>query len=122
MKSEEEITCIICPIGCKIQIKKDGEKIDIKKGWKCKRGIEYARNEAVNPRRVLTTSILVENGKWPLVSVKTNKPIPKDRLLIVLDIIKNTRVKAPIRLGDKLIEDIGKTGVDVVATKTILVK
>ena len=32
------ITCIICPIGCKIMVKKDRDKVEIVGGNKCKRG------------------------------------------------------------------------------------
>ena len=55
----EKITCIVCPIGCKILVKTDGKKVDVCKGNKCKKGIDYAVNEALDPRRMLTTSVFV---------------------------------------------------------------
>ena len=116
---EKEITCIVCPIGCRILVKTDGKKVNLIDGNKCKRGLEYARSEALDPRRVLTSSILVKNGKWPLVSVKTTKPIPKDKIFTVLRKIKQTEVSAPVKIGDKIIKNIANTNIDVVATKTI---
>ena len=67
---EKEITCIICPIGCKILVRTNGSIFELVGGNGCKLGVEYARSEALNPRRMLTTSVLVHDGKWPLVVLK----------------------------------------------------
>ncbi len=117
--SEKEITCIVCPIGCKILIRKDRDKCEILDKGKCQKGIEYAKSEALNPKRMLTTSILVENGKWPLISVKSSKPIPKKLVFSVLKEIKKMKVKAPIKVGDILINNILDTKVDIISTKNV---
>lgn len=117
MNDEANITCILCPIGCEIRINK--KELFIIDGAKCKKGIEYSKNEVLNPKRILTTSILVRNGNIPLVSVKTNKPIPKDKIFKILKIIKNTSVNAPIEIGEIIIKNILDTGSDIIATKTI---
>jgi len=75
---EKEITCIICPIGCKILVNAEKTRFKILKGNKCKKGVEYARNEVFDPRRVVTSSVLVKEGEWLLVSVKSTRPIPKE--------------------------------------------
>lgn len=116
---EKEITCIVCPIGCKILIRTDGTSFELIDGNKCKQGIDYAKSEALDPRRVLTSSILVENGDWPLVSVKTSKPVPKNKIIDVLSEIKKIKVKAPVKPGQFLIKNVANTGIDIVATKTI---
>lgn len=117
MKNDEHITCILCPIGCDIRINKNLKKII--EGAKCDKGIEYATNEMLNPMRILTTSVIVKNGTIPLVSVKTNKPIPKNKIFEIIKIIKNTKVKAPILIGDIIIKNILETGSDIIATKTV---
>jgi CxxC motif-containing protein len=117
--NKKRFTCIICPIGCKILVETDGKKLKILEGNKCKKGIEYAKSEALDPRRNLTLSVLVENGKWPLVSVKTTKPIPKDKIFDVLKEIKQVKINAPVKLGQKLMKNVANTGIDVVATKTV---
>lgn len=122
MTKEKEVTCIVCPIGCKILVKTNGKKADILKGNKCKRGIDYAINEALDPRRMLTTLVLVESGEWPLVSVKSTQPVPKEKVFSVLKEIKKTRVKAPAKSGQIIIKNAGNTGIDIVATKTICEK
>ena len=117
--NEKDITCIVCPIGCKIIVRFDERHCEIVHGNKCKQGIEYARLEALDPRRILTTSVLVMSGEWPLVSVKTTKPVPKDKIYIVLKEIKKVKVKAPVRIGDIIIENVGDLDIDVVATKMV---
>ena len=119
MTSEKEITCIICPIGCKILVRTDGKHFELLDGNKCKKGIDYAKNEALDPRRMLTSSVLVKNGEWPLVSVKSSKPVPKDKVFSVLKEIKKTTVNAPVKSGQKIIKNVSCTKIDIVATKSI---
>ena len=119
MTDDKKITCIVCPIGCKIQVKTDGKYFEICDGQKCKRGIEYARSEALDPRRMLTSSILVKNGKWPLVSVKSSKPVPKNKIFDVLKEIKKSSVKAPVNLGQIVIKNVSGTKIDIITTKSI---
>ena len=116
---EKKITCIVCPIGCKIMVKTDGSSCEIIEGEKCKRGVEYAQHEALDPRRMLTTSVRVEDGVWPLVSVKSSLPVPMDKLCSVLKEIKKTRIKTPVRSGQIIIKNVAKTNIDVVATKAV---
>jgi CxxC motif-containing protein len=49
MTEEKEITCIVCPIGCKILVKTDRKRIENLDGNKCKQGIDYAKHEALDP-------------------------------------------------------------------------
>ena len=119
MKIEKTITCIICPIGCKILVRIDGAKFELVKGYKCSKGGEYVKNEALDPRRSLTTSVLAVNGEWPLVSVKSMEPIPKKKIFRVLKEIKKIKVKAPVKAGDILIKNVATTGIDIIATKTV---
>lgn len=116
---EKEVTCIICPIGCKILVKKDDLTCEIIDGHKCKKGIEYAKNEALDPHRMLTSSIIVINGKWPLVSVKSSKPVPKNKIIEVINQIKKANVKAPVNLGQTIIKNVLNLGIDIIATKSI---
>ena len=80
MTKEQEITCIVCPIGCKITVQSDGTSATVLTGHRCKEGISYATTEALDPRRMLTSSILVHDGEWPLVSVKTSQSVPKKEI------------------------------------------
>jgi CxxC motif-containing protein len=117
--NEKNITCIICPIGCKIKVRINERYCEIVDGNKCRKGVEYAQLEALDPRRVLTSSILVRSGDWPLVSVKTTKPIPKEKISLVLEEIKNMIINAPVSIGDILIENVCNLNIDVIATKNV---
>lgn len=117
--NDQEITCIICPIGCKIIVKSKGKKVDIIKGFNCKKGIEYATHEALKPTRMLATSVLVNGGKWPLVSVKTSRPVPKEKIWDVLTQIKKKNISAPVKSGKVVIKNVADTDIDIIATKSV---
>ncbi|UCF12533.1 MAG: DUF1667 domain-containing protein [Thermoplasmatales archaeon] len=119
MTKDKEITCIVCPIGCKILVDLDGKQIKNLEGNKCKQGIDYAINEALDPRRMLTSSILVIGGNWPLVSIKSSQPVPRDKVFQVLKEIKKIKVKAPIKLGQIILTNIANTNINIIATKSI---
>jgi CxxC motif-containing protein len=119
MTKQQEITCIVCPIGCKIIVQSDKTSANILTGHRCKEGIQYATTEALDPRRMLTSSILVHNGEWPLVSVKTSIPVPKKDIFRVLQEIRIISVDAPIKRGDILISNVANLNIDIIATKTI---
>jgi len=119
MTDEKKITCIVCPIGCKILVKTDGKHFEICNGHKCIKGIEYARNEALDPRRILTSSVLVINGEWPLASVKSTMPVPKNKIFQILKQIKVAKVYAPVTLGQNIIKNVANTGINIIATKSI---
>lgn len=120
MSSEEkELICIICPVGCSIKVSKTIDNISIK-GALCNRGIEYARQEILDPRRIVMTVIRVKNGNLPVVSVKTSIPIPKNCIDKVLKLTALIEVEAPIEIGQAIAKDI--CGANLVATRRIEVK
>ncbi len=117
--SEREIVCVSCPVGCQIKVRiKDGQ-LERLEGNRCPRGEEYARQEALEPRRVLPTSVKVVGGRAPLVSVRTDRPVPKERLEELMQEIKGMSVEAPVRIGQIIAPDLLGTGVDLVATRSV---
>ncbi|MFW5985520.1 MAG: DUF1667 domain-containing protein [Halanaerobiaceae bacterium] len=114
-----DIICISCPIGCRIKVTGDGEQIEEISGFQCPRGREYAREEYKNPTRVLPTTVRVDGGELPLVSVKTAAPIPKEKIIPAMDVIARIVVKAPVSLGQVIIPNLVDTGVDLVATRKV---
>ena len=114
------IVCIVCPVSCPVEVewsKEDGV-ISIKNHL-CRLARTHVEGEIFDPRRMLTTSIPVDGGDWPLVSVKTVPPVPKDKLLDAMDEITGVRVKAPVNVGDVLIENLLNCGSNVVATRNV---
>ncbi len=114
-----ELTCIRCPIGCMLTVTSyPGGEVHVE-GNTCARGEEYGRKELTNPTRIVTTIVKVRNGKRPVVSVKTKGDIPKGKIEDCMKLLKGIEVEAPVRLGDVVLADVGGTGVDVTATKSV---
>ena len=113
---KKSLICVSCPLGCPIEVEiENGEVVSVA-GNTCKRGDAYARAEITNPVRSLTTSVKVENGLHPVVPVKSSGPVPKDKMFDCMKEINSVTVKAPVKIGDVVIENILGLGVDIVAT------
>lgn len=111
-----ELTCIICPMGCSLTVKEENGELKVY-GNTCKRGEKYAKDEVISPSRTLTTSVRADNGA--IVSVKSEKPIPKKLLLDAVKEIAKIEVKCPVSVGDVVLENILDTGVNIIATKAV---
>ena len=109
------LTCIVCPMGCKIEAEITDGKIEYIKGNTCPRGAEYAENECINPIRTLTTTVKCSDGG--VVSVKTDVPVPKNKIAECMEVINNAEAVLPISVGDVIIKNILGTHADVVATQ-----
>ena len=118
MQKTELITCINCPMGCRMEVTlEDGAVISVK-GNTCKRGETYAHQECTQPLRMITAVAPVKNSFAP-VSLKTRTPIPKSKITECMRAIDALELEAPIHAGDVLIADVVGTGVDVIATKSV---
>ena len=49
--------------------------------------------------------------------VRTNREIPKEKIMECMKILKGMIVTAPVKTGDILIKDIAGTGSDIIASK-----
>ena len=116
---KKEIICIICPLGCSLTVEYAQKVIQSIEGNQCKLGLEYAEKEIFNPERTLTTTVRVKHGHLPLVSVRSDKPIPKELLFDAMNLLAKIEVEAPIRIKDKIVENLFDTGIDIIATKNI---
>ena len=117
---KRELICIGCPMGCPLTVELENGEIKTITGYTCKKGETYARKEATNPTRIVTSTVRVEGGRADMVSVKTREDIPKDKIFQCVKALKGVTVKAPIRIGDVVVADVAGTGVDIVATKEVL--
>ncbi|AFK86218.1 DUF1667 domain-containing protein [Thermoanaerobacterium saccharolyticum] len=119
---KRELTCIVCPNGCRLVVEMEGKEIVNITGYECKRGLKYAEDEIIAPKRTLTTIVKAEMGHLPVVSVRTKEPIPKELIgKAVLELSKIT-LKPPINVGDIVVKNILDTGVDVIATRNLYSK
>jgi len=114
------IRCIVCPTGCEIKVKKGAiEKVTFE-GYTCERGLEYAQQEFYEPKRILTTTMRIENGLLPLIPVRTDKAILKEKLKEVLIEIAEMKLKAPVKMGDILIENVLGLGANIIASRDLI--
>ena len=115
-----DIICVACPMGCELHVDLNaaGEIAEIT-GNTCKRGIDYAQAEITNPTRSFHSTVRVEGGRVPLVSVKSAGPVPKRQLLDCARATRGVNIKAPIAIGDVVVPDVCGTGVDLVATTRV---
>ena len=113
---KKNLICVACPLGCPIEVEfENGEVVSVT-GNTCKRGDAYARTEITNPMRSLTTSVKIEGGVHPVVPVKSASPVPKGKMFDCMEEINKAVIKAPVKIGDVVIENICDLGVDIVAT------
>ena len=114
---KKELTCINCPLGCQVTVTMDDDKnIEKIEGNSCKRGEIYAKHEVKNPVRVVTSTVKLKDSDDYSVSVKTADAIPKEKMKEAMDEINKAVIKAPVHVGDVLIENIAGTDIDIVAT------
>jgi len=116
MAEEKQITCIVCPLGCTVNVTAPGGVIQGVSGHECKRGEKYARDEFTWPLRVVFTTVAVENAILPVVPVRSNRPLPRELVMEAMQEIRKQTLKAPLEAGHVVIRNILATGADIVTT------
>lgn len=114
----KEMICICCPLGCRMTVEKTDSGYLIT-GNTCPRGKNYAIDEMTAPKRTVTGSAAVRGGELAVVSLKTNRPVPKEKIFDVLAAIDRLVLDAPVLCGDVVIEKVSGCDSDIVATKTV---
>lgn len=108
---EREMVCIMCPMGCNLTVKQNGDQIDVT-GNGCSRGVMFAKEELVCPKRIVTTSVKTENG---VKSCRTTVSIPKSLVFDCVKEIEKLKLKK-VKFGDVIIKNVLNTGADVIIT------
>ncbi len=144
-KNITHLTCIICPMGCQLEVKTpEGYNAETARstsarstsafstsafstplesftvtGNACPRGEAYAKKEMTTPERTLTCTVAVTGGNRPLVSAKTAGEVPKAQLLGCMQVVRRITVNAPIQAGQVLAYDILHTGINLIACENV---
>lgn len=113
---KRNLTCIICPRGCSLEVDIDGDNVMVEGNF-CPKGEKYGVDECTHPTRTVTSVVRVSNRRDTMVSVKTEKPIPKENIFDLMDIIRKKEVEAPVEIGDVICDNI--FGTKIIATKQI---
>ena len=119
MSETSNYLCINCPLGCRLEVDADGDQVVEVRGNACKRGVEFARQEHSDPRRMVTTTVAISGAPLARLPVATAAAIPKATVRAVCRALHAHELRAPVRIGDVVLADALGTGVDVVATRTL---
>lgn len=118
--NEETIICGFCPKSC--QMKATGSVSELLvKGAECAKGSTYARQELINPARIVTSSVRIANGVQPLLPIKTSRPVAKSSISSVIKVCKKITVLAPVKLGQTVcVFSNGDEEIVLQATQTVI--
>ncbi len=128
MAEAKEFTCIECPRGCRLVIELDivakgSAKVDGIKylqatvtGNACPKGEAYGKQEAINPMRSLTTTVVVEGSARRRLPVRTDGDLPLSRLLEAMAAIDPVVVHPSVVRGDVVVRDLLGLGINLIAT------
>jgi CxxC motif-containing protein len=120
MPDTEKFVCIGCPVGCPLELAHEGNEIVEVAGNDCRRGEKYAKQEFTDPRRSLSTTVAISGAVWGRLPVKTTGQVPKDRVMEAARAIHQIRCRAPVEVGQVLLEGLlGEAGLDVIATRSM---
>ncbi len=111
----KELTCIGCPMGCRITATFDGVSVTKVEGNSCNIGKKYAEEELTCPKRMVTALVKVAGTDTPLC-VKTAQPIEKSKIFDCLAALRPVVMQRPVHIGDIVLADVCGSGVNVVAT------
>ncbi len=123
-----EMVCIVCPIGCRLKVDlfppKKPEQDDTPQvkvtGNKCPRGEAYAREEVLAPKRTVTATCRIEGAVHTRrIPVKTTAALPVEHIDDLLRHLYGLRLKAPVSIGETIVDDVAGTGIKVVAGRSV---
>ena len=110
----QNIICTVCPRGCRLQV--EGETVT---GNACPRGVAYGIAEATTPVRMLTATVGLQHKLLSRLPVRTDKPIPKSKLLEGMKALEGIVVCPPVTVGQVICADFLGTGANLISTREI---
>lgn len=113
-----EYICIVCPNGCHLTVQSTGKGITVT-GNECPRGDVYGREEFTDPKRMVTAVVRTTSADFPVVPVKSSRPVPKNAVTGILKTLYSLEVTLPVKRGDICPCDTGIPETDMVYTRTV---
>ncbi len=111
------MNCIMCPMGCELTVTIEDGAVTNVTGNTCPRGAKYANDEVTAPKRMLTSTVHVEGGMLPLLPVVSANVLPKERIMDCARFLRTVTIKAPVKTGDVVVENILGLGVNIIASR-----
>lgn len=120
MNGEKELLCIVCPTGCRLRAVRQPDGSYSVSGNGCKRGIQFAVDEMTHPMRSLTTTVRTSFKGVPMLPVRTDGEIPKEKVADAMRELSGIVVNERLACGDVVLGDVAGCGCRVIATSNIL--
>ena len=112
----ENIICTLCPKGCHLSVDLKNETVS---GNNCIRGKFYGISELTAPMRTLTSTVRIEGAICRRCPVKSSKDVPRELVPEIMKLRNNVELKAPVKLGDVILENVLGTSASIVATRSM---
>lgn len=109
-----ELTCIVCPVGCRARVYVEGGKAVKWENLECRAGEDYVKKEVELPLRDFFTVLRVKGGG--VLPVRSTGPIPREKLKEAVRELAKIEVEGPVRAGEVIWRNLLGLGVEVVAT------
>ncbi len=116
---KRHLVCVVCPIGCEIDVVHDGQKIISMEGNKCEKSEEFVRQELIEPMRILTTTVRIQGARWSVIPVRSDKAVPKRLFPRIMKQLRCIKLQAPVSMLDVVVKDVLDTGTNIIATRTM---
>lgn len=116
--TKKEMVCIICPMGCTLAIQQENGNLVVT-GNRCPRGEQYVKQELTAPMRNIASTVRVHNGILPVVPVKTDREIPKEKIRDAMALINAVEIEAPVSCGQCILPHLFGTSANIVATRDL---
>ncbi len=111
--------CTGCPLGCRLEVDAIDDEVVEVRGFSCKKGERYGRQEHTDPRRPVSTTVWIEGAAIRRAPVRAADSVPRDQIRDVVEALRGLIVPAPVRRGDVVLRDVCGTGVDVIVTRDL---
>ncbi len=116
---KKHFVCVVCPVGCEIDVVHDGSKILSMEGSKCQKSEEFVAQELVEPMRTLTTTVRIKGARLPVIPVRTDKTVPKRLFPRIMRQLRRIKLQAPVNMSDVVVTDVLRTAANIIATRSM---
>jgi CxxC motif-containing protein len=116
---KKHFVCVVCPIGCEIDVVHEGSTIVSMEGNKCEKSVEFVSQELIEPMRILTTTVRIQGSRWTVVPVRTDRAVPRRLFPRIMKRLRLVELQAPVNMLDVVLRDILHTGANVIATRSM---
>lgn len=110
----KELVCIVCPNSCTLCIEECEGEIKVS-GNRCKRGVDFAKDELTYPKRTISSTVKTIFPEMPVLPVRVSAEIPKSKIFDVMKQINSVTLTRRVDIGDVIIENVLGLGVDIIA-------